>query len=68
MAIRELTLREMIIERIYFTVDADMLEEFYHVNEDDIQHMNDMDLIDLYEEVIFDVGHAKGLEDADNER
>jgi hypothetical protein len=45
-----------------------MLEEFYHVNDDDIQHMSDMDLMDLYEEVIFDTGHAKGLEDADNER
>jgi hypothetical protein len=68
MTIRELTLREMIIERILFAVDEDILEEMYHTTEDELQHMSDHDLIDLYEDVVFDTGHASGLMDADDER
>ena len=68
MAIRELTLREMMIERILFAVDDDLLEEVYHTDEGEIQHMNDTDLLDLYDDVVFDTGYASGMTDADDGR
>ena len=68
MGIRELTLREMIIERILFAVDEDTLEDMYHTNEDEMQHMSDYDLLDLYDDVVFDTGYASGMTDADDGR
>ena len=68
MSIRELTLREMMIERILFTIDEDTLNECYQTNEDEMQHMSDTDLMDLYEDVVFDSGYATGMTDADDGR
>ena len=68
MSIRELTLREMMIERILFTIDEDVLSECYQTDEDEMQHMSDTDLMDLYEDVVFDSGYATGMTDADDGR
>ena len=68
MSIRELTLREMIIERILFAVDEDILSEVYQTSEDELQHMSDHDLLDIYDDVVFDTGYASGMTDADDER
>ena len=68
MSIRELTLREMMIERIMFTIDEDVLSECYQTTEDEMQHMSDTDLMDLYEDVVFDSGYATGMTDADDGR
>ena len=66
MTIRELTLREMMIERILFAVDEDILSECYIASEDVLYHMSDTDLMDLYEDVVFDNGYASGMTDADD--
>lgn len=68
MTIRELTLREMMIERILFAVDEDILEDMHHTNEEELQHMSDHDLLDIFEDVVFDTGYASGMTDADDER
>lgn len=68
MSIRELTLREMMIERIMFEVDEDILQDNYNTSEDQMQHMSDTELMDLFEEVVFDSGYASGMMDADDGR
>lgn len=67
MAIRELTLREMLIERIMFAHDTDVLQDMYRVTEDEMQHMTDSDLLDLYEDIVFDNGYTVGMDDANDE-
>ena len=67
MSIRELTLREMIVERILFAVDNDVLEDYYHITEDEINHLSDSDLLDLYDDVVWDTGYSSGMDDAHNE-
>ena len=66
MSIRELTLREMIVERILFAVDTDILEDNYNVSEDEMQHMSDHELLDLYEDVVYDTGYGSGMMDGDD--
>lgn len=60
MSIRELTLREMIIERILFAVDEDILSEVYQATEIELNDMTDTDLLDLYEDIMFDSGFEAG--------
>ena len=60
MSIRELTLREMIIERILFAVDEDVLNDVYQVTEIDLYDLTDADLLDLFEDVTFDSGYGAG--------
>ena len=66
MSIRELTLREMIVERILFAVDTDVLEDNYNITEDEMQHMSDVELLDLYEDVVYDTGYVSGMMDGDD--
>lgn len=58
MSIRELTLREMIIERILFAVDEDVLKDVYQTSETELTDMSDGDLLDLFEDVTFDTGYG----------
>ena len=58
MSIRELTLREMIIERILFAVDEDILNDIYQTSENELAEMSDSDLLDLFEDVTFDCGYG----------
>lgn len=46
-----MTLREMIIERIHYAMDEENLAELYSVNGDDLEHLTDVDLFEIYEEV-----------------
>jgi hypothetical protein len=68
MTIRELTLREMIIERILFAVDEDVLNDSYEITEEELYHLSDTDLLDLYEDVTFDSGYGSGMIDTDDGR
>ena len=65
MSIRELTLREMIIERILFAVDEEVLNEEYHTSVEELPDFSDTDLMDLYEDVMFDIGSEAGANDAE---
>ena len=51
MNIHEMTLRELMIERIYFCVSEEVLQEFFHTSEEDLNTISDEDFLDLYEEV-----------------
>ena len=46
-----MTLRELMIERIYFCVSEETLEELFHTSEEELLSMSDEDFLDLYEEV-----------------
>lgn len=65
MSIRELTLREMMIERILFAVDEEVLNEVYQTSIDELPDFSDTDLMDLYEDVLFDLGAESGENDAE---
>lgn len=67
MGIRELTLREMMIERILFVVDEDVLIDYYQTSENELASLSDTDLLDLYDDVVFDSGYASGMTDANDE-
>lgn len=67
MGIRELTLREMMIERILFAVDEDVLIDYYQTSENELASLSDTDLLDLYDDVVFDSGYASGMTDANDE-
>ena len=41
-------------ERILFAVSPEELEEQYHVTEDDVLKLSDLDLFELYETVYLD--------------
>ena len=48
-----MTLRELLIERIYFAMDEEELAELYSVHGDDLEDLSDVDLFEIYEEVAF---------------
>lgn len=48
------TLRELILERIYFAMDEESLAELYSLHGDDLEQLDDLDLLELYEEVCFE--------------
>ena len=41
-------------ERVLFAVSPEELEERYHVTEDDVHELSDLDLFELYETVYLD--------------
>ena len=49
-----MSLRELLTERILFAVSPEELEEQYHVTEDDVRELSDLDLFELYETVYLD--------------
>ncbi len=51
--IKNLTLRELIIERIFFAFAADDLEDMFGISGDEVEQLSDLDLLELYEETIF---------------
>lgn len=46
-----LSLRELIVERILFAIDEDDLIEQYGLTEDEVAELADVDLLELYEEL-----------------
>ncbi len=47
----ELTLRDLVIERILFALSEEELREDYSLTEDDVLDMSDLDLFELYEDI-----------------
>lgn len=47
-----MTLRELMIERIYFNMDQETLFKMHMLDEDDLKQMSDLDFLEVYEEVI----------------
>lgn len=50
-----MTLREMLIERVLWSVTEQELIQHYQVTEQSLADLTDGDLLDLYEDVVFDV-------------
>lgn len=46
-----MTLREILIERIYYAMDEESLAELYSVHGDELEDLSDVDLFEIYEEV-----------------
>lgn len=52
-----MNLRELIIERILFAADEDEMRDQYAIEGNlhaELQQLSDLDLLELYEEVVFD--------------
>lgn len=47
-----MNLRELMIERILFSVTENELKEEFMVEEDELINLSDMDLFELYEDVM----------------
>jgi len=47
-----MTLRELMIERIFFNMDQETLFKMHMLDEDDLKQMSDLDFLEVYEEVI----------------
>lgn len=47
-----MTLRELIIGRILFAVTDAELQQQYNTTEDELENLSDLDLFELYEEVV----------------
>lgn len=52
-AIGQMTLRELIIERILFAETEEALREYFMVYPEKLQDLSDLDLFELYEDVVF---------------
>lgn len=48
-----MTLRELLIERIHFAMDEANLAELYSVYGDELDDLSDLDLFEIYEEVTY---------------
>ena len=48
------TLRELICERIFFACTYDELERTYDIHPNEVVDLDDLDLLELYEEVCFE--------------
>ena len=51
--IGQMTLRELIIERILFAESEEALREYFMVDPEKLQDLSDLDLFELYEDVVF---------------
>lgn len=50
--IRKQTLRELIVERIFFAFSDEELQELFDVHPDEVENLSDLDLLELYEETM----------------
>ena len=46
-----MTLRELMIERISFACDEEILHSKYRIHESELENLSDLDLLELFEEV-----------------
>ena len=44
-----MNLRELMIERILFCMDEEMLESEYALNENDLKNLSDVDFLEMYD-------------------
>ena len=49
------TLREMMIERIFFSYTDEELQEVFDIHPDEVETLNDLDLLELYDEAMMPV-------------
>lgn len=47
-----MSLREMMVERVLFSVSDEELRDEFHLSEDDLLELSDVDLLELYESVM----------------
>lgn len=47
-----MNLRELVIGRILYAVSDEELQETYQLDEDGLEKLSDLDLFELYEEVV----------------
>ena len=52
-AVSQMTLRELIIERILFAESERALRKYFMVDPENLQDLSDLDLFELYEDVVF---------------
>lgn len=50
--IRKQTLRELMVERIFFAFTDEELQEMFDVHPDEVETLSDLDLLELYEETM----------------
>ena len=50
-----MNLRELIIDRVLFTVTEEELHRRFQTTEDELSEMSDLDLFELYEETVIGV-------------
>lgn len=46
-----MTLRQLLTERVLFAVSPEELEQRFHLTEDEVVEMTDIDLFELYEAI-----------------
>ena len=46
------TLRELMLERIFFAFTDEELQDLFHIDPDEVELLDDLDLLELYEETI----------------
>lgn len=46
-----MNLRQLLTERVLFAVSPEELEQQYHLTEDEVVEMSDLDLFELYEQI-----------------
>lgn len=49
-----MSLRKLLTERVLFALSPEELEEQYHVTEEEVESMTDLDLFELYESIYLD--------------
>ena len=47
-----MTLRELLIERVLFACDNHTLIHYYGMTDDDVEELSDVDLFEMYEDVM----------------
>lgn len=50
-----MNLRQLLIERVLYAVDDYTLMKYYAMTEHDLQNLSDLDLLELYEEVVYEI-------------
>ena len=50
--IKKQTLRELMVERIFFAFTDEELQEMFDVHPDEVETLSDLDLLELYEETM----------------
>ena len=51
MNIRKMTLRELMIERIYMALSEEEVQELHLADEEDLKTISDEDFLEIYEEI-----------------
>ncbi len=50
-----MSLRQLMIERIFFSVPEEMLQELFQIDPEEIDSLSDLDLFELYESVTIEL-------------